>query len=190
MVGSLRYLYNIIPDICYAVGMVSMFMNKPNWSYYQVVVRILRYIKGTMRYGVLFPYSVKSDSELICYLDSDSCGDRVDKISTSGYFFKCLRDSISWRSKKQPMVTLLTCEVEYIVGALSACQVVWIMNLLQVLKIQVSKLVRMLIDNKSTIGLVKNLVLHGRSKHIDAKFHFFAQVGSKWSAWSCSIYNS
>ena len=46
------------------------------------------------------------------------------------------------------------------------------MNLLQDLKIKVSKHVRLMIDNKSAISLAKNLVLHGRRKHIDTKYHF------------------
>ncbi|XP_050878507.1 uncharacterized mitochondrial protein AtMg00810-like [Lathyrus oleraceus] len=52
LVGLLRYLCNTRPDTFYVVGMVSIFMNKPNWALYQVVVRILRYIKGTLKYGV------------------------------------------------------------------------------------------------------------------------------------------
>lgn len=71
LVGSLRYLHNTIPDIFYVVGMIIRFMNKPKWPHYQVVVRILRYIKGTLDYGVLFPSDVESDSELIYYSDSD-----------------------------------------------------------------------------------------------------------------------
>ncbi|XP_050878833.1 uncharacterized mitochondrial protein AtMg00810-like [Lathyrus oleraceus] len=121
LVGSLRYLCNTIPDICYAIGMVSRFMNKPKWSNYQVIVRILRYIKGTMKYGVLFLCGAKTESELICYSDSDWCRDRVDRRSTSGYIFKYMEGLISWCSKKQSVVALSTCEVEYIAGALTAC---------------------------------------------------------------------
>ncbi|XP_050876060.1 uncharacterized protein LOC127079728 [Lathyrus oleraceus] len=40
------------------------------------------------------------------------------------------------------------------------------------LKIKVSKSVKLIIDNKSAISLVKNPVLHGRSKHIDTGFYF------------------
>lgn len=46
------------------------------------------------------------------------------------------------------------------------------MNLLQELKFKVSKPVKLMIDNKSTISLAKNPMLHGRSKHIDTKYHF------------------
>lgn len=121
---------------------------------------------------MLFPFGVKSGSELMCYLDSDWCGDRIDRRSTSGYFFKYLRGPVSWFSKKQLVVALSTCEVECIVCDLSACQAIWLMNLLQYLKIKVNKHVKMVIDNKSTISLAKNPVLYGRSKHIDTKFHF------------------
>ena len=70
------------------------------------------------------------------------------------------------------MVTLSTCEAEYIFGALLACQAIWMMNLLHELKFKVRKPLKLMIDNKSTISLAKNLVLHGRSKHIDTKYHF------------------
>ncbi|XP_050919733.1 secreted RxLR effector protein 161-like [Lathyrus oleraceus] len=106
LVGSLRYLCNIIPDICYAVGIVSRFMSKPKWSHYQTAVRILRYIKGTLKYGVLFPFGAETNSELLSYSDSDWCGDRVDIRSTYGYLFKFLGSPISWCSKKQPVVAL------------------------------------------------------------------------------------
>ncbi|XP_050918889.1 uncharacterized mitochondrial protein AtMg00810-like [Lathyrus oleraceus] len=69
--GSLRYLYNTIPGILYVDRMVSKFMKKQKWSQYQVTVRILRYVKGTLKYGLLFPSGAKSELELICYSDSD-----------------------------------------------------------------------------------------------------------------------
>ena len=70
------------------------------------------------------------------------------------------------------MIALSTCEFEYITCTLSACQAVWVLNVLQDLKIKVSKPVNLMIDNKSAIGFAKNPVLHGMSKHIDTKFHF------------------
>ncbi|XP_050918723.1 secreted RxLR effector protein 161-like [Lathyrus oleraceus] len=130
LVGCLRYLCNTWPDIYYEVGTVSRFMSKPKLSHYQAVVGILRYVKGTLKCGVLFPSSVEFELELMCYSDSDWCGDRVDRISTSRYFFKYLGCRISWCSKKQPVVALSTCEAKYIADALSAYQVVWILFLL------------------------------------------------------------
>ncbi|XP_050896183.1 uncharacterized mitochondrial protein AtMg00810-like [Lathyrus oleraceus] len=81
LVGSLRYLCNIRPNICYKFGMVSRFMSKPKWFHYQVTVKILRYINGTLKYEVLFPSSAETNSEVLSYSDFDWCGDTVDKRS-------------------------------------------------------------------------------------------------------------
>lgn len=70
------------------------------------------------------------------------------------------------------MVALSTCETEYVADDLLYCQTIWLMNLLQELKFKMGKPVRLMIYNKSIISLAKNLVLHGRSKHIDTKHHF------------------
>ena len=50
LVSCMRYMCNTRPDICYVVGTVSRFMSKPKWSHYRVIVRILRYVKGTLRH--------------------------------------------------------------------------------------------------------------------------------------------
>lgn len=113
-------------------------MSKPKWSHYQDTVIILRYIKRTLKYGVLFPSDVNFDSDPKGYSDSDWCGDKVDRRNTSGYLFKYLGSLISWCSKKQPVVSLLTYEAEYIASALSACQAIWLITLLQDLKIKVN----------------------------------------------------
>lgn len=55
---------------------------------------------------------------------------------------------------------------------MTAWQAVWLGALMNELMINVSKPLKLLIDNTSTISLAKNLVLHGRSKHIDTKYHF------------------
>ena len=60
------------------------------------------------------------------------------------------------------MVALSTCEAKYVATATAACQVVWLRRLLD----------ELMVDNQPAIALVKNLVLHDRSKHIDVKFHF------------------
>ena len=55
---------------------------------------------------------------------------------------------------------------------MTACQVVWLLNLLQDLKIKVNKPLKLMIDNKFVINFAKNPVLHGRIKHIETKYHF------------------
>lgn len=85
---------------------------------------------------------------------------------------------ISWISKKQPVVALSSCEAEYIAGCYAACQAVWIDSLLNELGVNIQRPIKLMIDNKSAINLAKNPVSHGRSKHIETRFHYIReQVG-------------
>lgn len=83
LVGCLRYLDSTRSDICYVVEMVTRFLSKPKRSHYQAAVRILSYVNRTLRHGVLFPFRVSDDNELVCYSVFDWYGDRVDRISTT-----------------------------------------------------------------------------------------------------------
>ena len=73
------------------------------------------------------------------------------------------------------MVALSSCEAEYIIGAFVTCQAILLNSLLKEIRVEVKKPLKLLIDNKSTINLAKNPISHGRSKHIEAKFHFLRE---------------
>lgn len=171
IVGSLRYLTHTHPDITYAVGVVSRFMEQPTVKHKQAVKQILRYIKGTISYGLR--YTRDSYRNLLTgYTDSDLAGDVVDRRSTRGMCFDLNGNLISWRSQKQRVIALSSCEAEYMAATLAACQSIWLRGLLREVSRQQVGSVILYIDNKSAIELMKNPVLHGRSKHIDARFHF------------------
>lgn len=82
LVGSLVYLTVTRPDIAYAVHTISQFMAAPCSDHYAVVLRILRYLKGTMFHGLHF--SSKSSLILQGYSDADWDGDMADRRSTTG----------------------------------------------------------------------------------------------------------
>lgn len=82
---------------------------------------------------------------------------------------------ITWVSQKQKCVALSSCEAEFMAAAAAACQGVWLRNLLnQITNLKHSPVV-IYIDNKSAIDLAKNPVFHGRSKHIDVRYHFIRE---------------
>lgn len=63
-------------------------MSEPKHSHLVAAKRILRYLKGTLSYGILFPVQEeKVGLHLVAYSDSDWCGDLVDGKSTMGYVF-------------------------------------------------------------------------------------------------------
>ncbi|XP_026419910.1 uncharacterized protein LOC113315882 [Papaver somniferum] len=85
LVGYLRYLTATRPDIMYAVGFVSRFMESPRQSHLHAAKRILRYVKGTTSLGIF--YTVSEDPKLVGFTDSDWAEDTEGRGSTSGYGF-------------------------------------------------------------------------------------------------------
>ncbi|XP_047482942.1 uncharacterized mitochondrial protein AtMg00810-like [Penaeus chinensis] len=114
VVGSLIYIMTgTRPDLCYVVSKLSQYMSKPTKAQLNSAKQVLKYLKGTMTYGLTFRKSNES-IQLKGFCDSD-WGSSEDRKSISGYCFQLHRDGplISWRSKKQQTVALSSCEAEY-----------------------------------------------------------------------------
>ena len=170
-VGSLLYLSTRTrPDIAHAVGNVARFCSQPTKQHWNAVKHIMRYLKGTSDYGLL--YQKEEATNLIGYSDADWAGDLDDRKSTSGYLFKLSGAAVSWRSRKQTCVSLSTAEAEYMALAAAAQEAVWIQRLLDDLDKASSPPTRIYEDNQAAICMAKNPQYHGRSKHVDIKYHF------------------
>ena len=92
--------------------------------------RLLRYVKGTVNHGIIFPKTRGSRLQLTIFSDADMAGDIDLRRSTSGVPVFLGSAPISWLSLKQKVVVLSTCEAEYVAAATVACQVVWLRRLL------------------------------------------------------------
>lgn len=167
------YLTVTRPDLMYSVSLVSRFMSRPTELHLQAVKRILRYLKGTFDYGIMYKREV---SDLVAYTDSDYAGDLDDRKSTSGYVFLLSSGAISWLSKKQPIVTLSTTEAEFVAAVGCASKTVWLRRITAKLGCVHDKGTVVYCDNSSTIKLSKNSVMDGRSRHIDVRFHFLREL--------------
>jgi hypothetical protein len=174
LVGSLMYLTATRPDMMFVTCLISRYMAKPMEIHLQAAKRALRYLKGTVNYGI--HYKKGGDGELLAFTDSDYAGDMEDRKSTSGYVFLMSSSAVSWCSKKQPIVTLSTTEAEFVAAAVCACQGVWMKRILKELGHSDGGCTTVMCDNSSTIKLSKNPVMHGRSKHIDVRFHFLRNL--------------
>ena len=102
LVGSLNYLTTTRLDIAYLVSILSQFMAKPHENHGKATKRVLRYLKGTIDFGI--EYTNDFDVELTGFSDSDWAGDLDDKKSTTGYAFSIGSGIVSWSSKKQPTI--------------------------------------------------------------------------------------
>jgi hypothetical protein len=85
LIGSLMYLVNTRPDICYAVSVLSQFMSQPRQTHWIAAKHVLRYLRGTVGYGLRYASGV--DMRLQGYADADWAGSAVDRKSTSGCCF-------------------------------------------------------------------------------------------------------
>ncbi|KAG2570656.1 hypothetical protein PVAP13_7KG077972 [Panicum virgatum] len=92
--------------------------------------------------------------------------------STTGVVFFPGGNIITWSSQKQRVVSLSSCESEYIAAATGACQGVRLSRLLADLTRSDVKKFSLFIDNKSALELCKNPVFHERTKHIDTRYHY------------------
>ncbi|XP_070031829.1 secreted RxLR effector protein 161-like [Nicotiana tomentosiformis] len=120
LVGSLRYLTCTRTYILIAVRVVSRFMEAPTSTHLKVARRIPRYLKCTFDFGLF--YSSFSDIDLMRYCDSDYAGDIDDRKNTTVFVFFLGDYVISWSLKKQSIVTLSTCEGEYVATTSCTCQ--------------------------------------------------------------------
>jgi hypothetical protein len=111
LAGALQYLTFTRPDISYAVQQVCLFMHEPRDSHFAFMKRIIRYIQGTIDYGIRI---IKSASHsLVAYSDADWGGCPDSRRSTSGYCVFLGDNLLSWSSKRQPTVSRSSAEAEY-----------------------------------------------------------------------------
>lgn len=174
LIGSLMYLTATRPDIMYAVSLLSRYMSRPTEVHYSAAKRILRYLQGTTKFGIL--YKKEGNCELIGFTDSDYAGSVEDRRSTSGYVFMLSGAAVAWSSRKQPIVTLSMTEAKFVAAAGSSCQAIWMQRVLKKIGYKGSESTVIFCDNSSTIKLSRNPVMHGKSKHIDVRYHFLREL--------------
>ncbi|GJX48896.1 retrovirus-related pol polyprotein from transposon TNT 1-94 [Tanacetum coccineum] len=173
MIGSLMYLTASRPDIMFVVCACSRFQVTPKTSHLHAVKRIFRYLKGKPKLGLWYPR--ESSFDLVAYSDSDYGGANLDRKSTTGGCQFLGHRLISWQCKKQTIMATSTTEAEYVAAANYYGQVLWIQN--QMLDYGMNT--RIYIDNESTICIVKNLVFHSKTKHIEIRHHFIRDAYEK-----------
>lgn len=176
--GSLMYLVaGSRPDIAFAVGLVSRYLENPLEIHWNAIKRIFRYLNGTSSYGILYKSNVTN--LLVGYSDSDHAGDVETRRSTTGFFFKIGSGPISWCSKRQQTVALSTTEAEYVAASESVRELIWLRNLMTDVAPTIQNVPLLMVDNQSAIKLIRNPQFHKRSKHIDIKHHFIREKYSQ-----------
>ncbi|KAF5475788.1 hypothetical protein F2P56_007558, partial [Juglans regia] len=168
-VGALQYCTISRPDISYIVNQLCQFMHCPREGHWTALKRVLRYLKGTVDYGL---YYSPSSIELNAYCDSDWAGNPDDRRSSSGYGIFLGNNLVSWSAKKQSVVSRSSTEAEYRSLALVTAELYWMRMLFKELNIVLAKCPLIRCDNIGAIALASNPVFHARTKHIEVDYHF------------------
>ena len=177
LAGALQYLTFTRPDISYAVQQVCLHMHNPRVEHMNALKRILRYLQGTLSFGLhLYPSSFHT---LISYSDADWGGCPDTRRSTSGYCVFLGDNLVSWSSKRQPTLSRSSAEAEYRGVANVVSDSCWIRNLLLELHCPIRKATLVHCDNVSAIYLSGNPVQHQRTKHIEMDIHFVREKVAK-----------
>jgi len=181
-IGLLMYVMTQThSDIMYCVSVLSQYAYNSNETHWNTAKRVFHYLCSTLMINIKFKSNKEQTLKVQRYSDSDWEGDKNTRQSTTEYMFTLLSDVMSWCSKQQIIITLFSCEAEYITVSDVTKKAVWIRELL--LKLEYndtdSGSVSIKVNNQRAMALVKNSEYHACTKHINIQYHFICKVEFK-----------
>jgi hypothetical protein len=141
------------------------------------VKRVIRYLKGTAELKLKVSNVESEEIVLEAYSDANWAEDQNDRKSNSGYMCM-LGGTVSWACRKQNCVSLSSTEAEYIALAETCQEVIWLRNLCKEFEID-CQTTTVHVDNQSCVKMCENRKFSNRTKHVDTKYHFTADLKSK-----------
>jgi hypothetical protein len=129
IIGSLMYLTNTRPNICFSPNTLSQYLVDPRHVHLVAAKHVMRYLKGTLDYGLC--YTRDHDFRLYGYTDSDWARSASDRKRNSGCCFSLGLIMTSWQGRKKSNIYLIMEEAEYIVACSANCEAIWLWKLLK-----------------------------------------------------------
>ncbi|KAL8103291.1 hypothetical protein AgCh_027738 [Apium graveolens] len=170
LVGKLNFLTNTRPDLSFSVQHLSQFMSDPRQPHWDAALHVLRYLKNDPAKGLLLNNSPAFDIEAYCDADWAVCPQT--RRSVSGFVVLLGGSLISWKSKKQNIVSLSSAESEYRSLKRITAELAWLSRLLSDFAVPDIIPIPVKCDSQAAIYIAKNPVFHERTKHIDLDCHF------------------
>lgn len=169
LVGRLIYLTFTRPELCYTVHILSQFMQVPLEAHWEAALRTVRYLKGSPGQGVLL--RADSDLRITAYCESDYNSCLLTRRSLSAYIVLLGSSPISWKTKKQEVVSMSSAEAEYRSMAFALKELKWLKQLLLSFGIPHNSPMQLFCDSQAAIYIAANPVFHERTKHVESDCH-------------------
>ena len=134
IVGALQCTTITRPEITYNANKVCQFMQNPLEAHWKAVKCIMRYLVGTLDYGLHLRKS--NNLNLVGFCDVNWALDLDDQRSTSSFCIYLGFNLISWHSKKQHTVSRSNTKVEYKSLANFTVEITWLQSLLGELQVR------------------------------------------------------
>lgn len=151
------------PDILFAVGTLAQFNQHPAETHWKAVKHVIAYLYTTRDLWLTIG---GQDASIKGFVDADWAS-QDHRRSVSGFAFQMGGRTVTWFSKKQPIVALSSTEAEYIAATHTPKEVHWVRLFLAELNITVEEPIILNCNNQSAITLTKDNIFHTRTKHID-----------------------
>jgi hypothetical protein len=170
LVGRLIYLCFTRPELSYSVHVLSQFMQQPRTEHWTAALRVVRYLKGNPGQGIFLDNNC--DLRLYGWCDADWAACPLTRRSLTGWIIFLGCSPISWKTKKQQIVSRSSAEAEYRSMANTACELKWVKDILSSLGIVHPMPIQLYCDSQAALHIAKNPVFHERTKHIEVDCHF------------------
>ena len=147
--------------------MLGRYLSDHGQSHWKAAKKVLRYLQGTK--DLMLTCRRTDTLRVVGFSDSNYADCMDDKKSTSGYIFMMVKGAVSWKSVKQTLTTSSTMEAEYVECYEATCHVIWLRNFISDLEVvySISRPLKLLCDNSSTVSFSRKTRSTSHSKHID-----------------------
>jgi Reverse transcriptase (RNA-dependent DNA polymerase) len=174
LTGSLNHLAVFSrPDITFAVSKLSKFNAKPTNTHFKAALHVLRYLKATRNYCIVYKRSPTVPiTDIIGYSDADFASDEDDRKSYTGYVFIINGGAVTWSTHKQHTVAFSSMESEYMALSDAAREALARKQFFEELQIpSASRPVPLLTDSQTALEISDNPAKYRQAKHIDVRYH-------------------
>ena len=143
------------------------------------MLRVIKYVLDSKTLGLkIMPKVIENRLtwNMVLFSDSDWAGDKDNRRSVSGLALFVCGVLVAWRSKQQKTVALSSSEAEFVAASEAVKDVLFVVNVLESLGIEVEKPIIVRVDNMGAVFMSQNNSSGARTRHVDTRWHFVREL--------------